>query len=94
MRASRGDGGRHRRWWVATDEPGYPCIAQRWTGSDAARCVPWPRDAASPTAGRSKTPEQREKTCEHRPDRSGRAADASTRPDGPEAAARVHHPTP
>ncbi len=33
--------------WVATDEPGYPCIAQRWTGSDAARCVPQPRDAAS-----------------------------------------------
>ncbi len=34
MRASRGGGGRHRRWWVATDEPGYPCIARRWTGSD------------------------------------------------------------
>ncbi len=35
-------------------EPGYPCLAQRWTGSDDARCVPEPRDAASPVAGRSK----------------------------------------
>ncbi len=46
MRASRGGGGSHRRCWVATDEPGYPCIARRWTGSDAARCVPQPRDTA------------------------------------------------
>ncbi len=54
MRASRGGGGSHRRCWVATDEPGYPCIAQRWMGSDAVRCVPQPRDAASPIAGHSK----------------------------------------
>ncbi len=32
---------------VSTDEPGYPRIAQRWMGSDAARCVPQPHDAAS-----------------------------------------------
>ncbi len=53
MRASRGGGGSRRRCRVATDEPGYPCIPRRWTGSDDARCVPWPRDAASPMAGRS-----------------------------------------
>ncbi len=26
--------------WASTDEPGYPCIAQRWTGSDDARRRP------------------------------------------------------
>ncbi len=40
MRASRGGGESHRRWRVVTDEPGYPCIAQRWTGSDDARRRP------------------------------------------------------
>ncbi len=38
MRASRGGGGSHRRCWVATDEPGYPCIARRWTAMDGERC--------------------------------------------------------
>ncbi len=45
---------------MVTDEPGYPCIARRWTGSDDARCVPWPRDAASPIAGRLKLDESKE----------------------------------
>ncbi len=59
---------------MATDEPGYPCIAQRWTGSDDARCVPQPRDAASPVAGRSyrRSPQLPRSRCAPHGDRHGR----------------------